>query len=48
MWIDAGRTCSTDDNNRSIDWKNGLVTVTVSLIFNIVTQYIIHNALRDA
>ena len=30
MWIDAGRTCDTDDDNRRIDWKNGLVTVTVS------------------
>ena len=30
MWIDAGRTCDTDDDNRRIDWKSGLVTVTVS------------------
>ena len=30
MWIDAGRTCDMDDNNRQIDWANGVVTVKVS------------------
>ena len=47
MWIDAGRTCSTDDDNRRIDWKNGLVTVTVSPTCNIFQNYMIHRLPLD-
>jgi len=30
MWIDAGRTCDLDPDNRRIDWENGTVTVKAS------------------
>ena len=42
LWIDAGRTWDTDDDNRRIDWKNGLVTVTVSPTCNRFQNYITH------
>ncbi|KAI0217501.1 hypothetical protein LSAT2_030719 [Lamellibrachia satsuma] len=29
MWIDAGRTCDTDPDNRHIDWEHGTVIVKV-------------------
>ena len=43
MWVDAGRTCNTDDDNRRIDWKNGLVTVTVSPFCSTLTKFLIYS-----